>query len=131
MDYKQKMKIDGALRTPVVEESLRTLEGDTYLKRKKINESVFDEADSIADNAKMISLIFSLVGVIWENMDKSNVDPKIVDTVHTVISKFRSVETWADYLFETEGLEVIDRLIDRQKDVARILSDGKAGKEYK
>ena len=125
MKYTHKMEIKGALRTPIVVETPVALKGKKYFKRKEINETVFDEADSIADNAKMISLMFSVVSRIWEAMpqeQKDTLDQNDVAIIDETIQKFKDTTTWADRLFEEEGTDLVDRLFERQEQIGNILA---------
>ena len=125
MRYEHKMEIKGALRTPVVEEVPTTFKGKKYFKRKEINEKVFDEADSIADNAKMISLMFSVVSRIWQIIpqeQKDTLEDSEVQVIDETIQKFRNTTTWADRLFAEEGTGLVDRLFARQEEIGNIMA---------
>ncbi len=94
------------------------------LKRLKIQDEVFDDKDAIADNAKILSLFLSMFNKVWATLpqsQKDTMDPLDVQMIDYFKTKFDSTNTNADYIFQTEGVELINRLLDRQADIGIIL----------
>ena len=93
-----------------------------------IEKEVFDIYDSVADNAKMISLIFSLLYRIYDalpNDIKNSINEKDRQIIEYAFEKFKSIKTRADVQFQTEGLKLIDKLMDRQYRIAKIIEETK------
>jgi len=93
--------------------------------RFRIHHQVFDLYDSVADNAKMISLIFSILMRIWEALPddiKSNIDEADVQLIDYAFTKFKNIRTRADVQFEKEGVGLIDKLMTRQDKIGKIVS---------
>lgn len=109
----------------VIEEIDSTPKTDKKTKdRFKIQEEVFDDLDSIADNAKMISLLTSVVGRLWTLVpaaDKDNLPPEEKASIDYLFSQFQNINTHADYLYALEGTELVDRLLARQAKIGNIL----------
>ena len=119
------MKIRGALRTPAVTEVPDTeLKVDKKSKhRLAIQEQVFDNADSIADNAKIASLLLTVISRIYDiipSSQKDNLDQNDRDMIEYTFNKFANTNTRADIQFATEGLALVDRLLDRQAAICAI-----------
>ena len=92
--------------------------------RYEIENNVFDLRDSVADNAKMISLLTSLVSRIWSIIpddQKDNLSDEEKQVIDYVIDKFDNTETWADVQFKKEGLTFADKLLERQSQVGSII----------
>jgi len=106
------------------------VEESTYFKgrkgevRYKVHQQVFDIYDSVADNAKMISLLFSIIMRIW-NVLPEDIKSKISDDdrqiIEYTIQSFKNVKTRADVQFEKEGTKLIDKLMIRQKRVGQLV----------
>ena len=122
----QTTKINGALRTPAVKEvvdsSIKT--DSKSINRHKIQEDVFDIEDSVADNAKMMSLMMSMFYRLYEAMPQEvydNLSPEDKGVVEYAINAFKSTRTRADNLFDAEGTDFIDRIFERQGKIGTIL----------
>ena len=93
----------------------------------EIQEQVyFALADSVADNAKMISLVFAMGSAIYSILTdsmKNNLDAATRDKIEYAISKYHSIETWGDIQLATEGNEAIERLLDRQAKIGTIIKE--------
>jgi len=121
-------KIKGALRSPAYQEVLDvTKKVDQKTKnRYAIQEGVFDDLDSIADNAKMVSLIMSMFYRLYEAMPQEVFDNLTVEdkgAIEYAIGVFKATRTRADDLFDSEGTEFVDRMFVRQGQVGQILRD--------
>ncbi len=113
----------GALRSPAMidkpENKILSLEKG--FKRKKINEEIFDLEDSVADNAKMISLLMMVVsdiyGVLNEDQ-KQNIKNK--EIIEEVIENFSGL--FKERVNENNtALGIIDKLSTRQKEINKII----------
>ena len=94
------------------------------VKRLQIQDEVFDDKDAIADNAKILSLFLSMFNKVWEvtpQEQKDLMDPVDVQVIDYFKTKFDSTNTNADFMFQTEGVALIDRLLDRQAQIGDIL----------
>jgi len=92
------------------------------LVRKAIQDEVFDAEDSIADNAKMISLLLTMISRMYDALPattKNNIVDKT--TIDYVLTKFANVQTRADVQFAQEGSSLIDKLLDRQATIGHLV----------
>ena len=111
----------------VIEEPApRTLDPKKGTARQRIEQEVFDLADAVADNAKAISLLTSIIVRLY-NALPNNTKSKISDEDRAVIeyafSKFEQIETLGDVVFELEGTSAIDKLFNRQQKIADIVKE--------
>jgi len=92
--------------------------------RYKIQEEVFDLNDSVADNAKMISLLTTMVSRLWDIQTDSQKN-KLSDTdkaaIDYVVGKFEATTTWADIQWAKKGIGFADTLIKRQARIGSII----------
>ena len=125
MEIKQTIKqIKPNLFRRVSIEEPAYFEGQKGIVRYKIHKQVFDIYDSVADNAKMISLIFSIIMRIWEALPddvKSSINEDDVQVIEYAISQFKNIKTRADVQFEKEGLSLIDKLVTRQSKIGKLV----------
>jgi len=95
--------------------------------RYRVNNEVFDIHDSVADNAKMISLIFALLSRIWEeaipNEIKDKMDKETREMIEYAFNKYHSIQTRADVEFLINGKELIDKLMDRQDKIGKLFKE--------
>ncbi len=92
--------------------------------RYQIQENVFDIKDSIADNAKMISLVLSVMKRMWETTPQAQKDLMSTEDlalINSTFDLFASTTTHADNLFAGEGFALVERLMQRQQQVGDIL----------
>ena len=92
--------------------------------RYLIENEVFDIRDSVADNAKMISLLVSFVERIWSiipNDQKDNLSDEDRQAIDYVTDKFKDTLTWADIQWQKEGIGFADKLLERQSQVGSII----------
>jgi len=125
MDLKEVIeKSDGGLHKKVVKENPSTFRGPKAKARLLIQEQVFDIYDSIADNAKMISLILSLLWRIYEALpEESKVDllPQDRYLIEYAFERFKNIQTRADVQFKREGVALIDKLLERQGKIGELV----------
>ena len=123
--YKKVKKTNGLLVENYFEETLTPPSKDEKVKKRyEIEKEVFDLEDSVADNSKMISLIFSLGATIYDVLtdeQKSKIPDEKRELIEYSIQRFKDTETWGDIQVKKEGKKAIDKLLDRQKKVAEIL----------
>ena len=92
--------------------------------RYDIEKEVFDLPDSVADNSKMISLTLSLVSRIYDTLSKSAKDKipaKDRAMIEGLLDLFKETTTLADEQFAKEGPEMVNKILDRQAKVAKIV----------
>ena len=101
--------------------------GDKAKAKYEIQAQVYDAlADSVADNAKMISLVFAMGGAIYDILPedmKKNMSPATRAKIEYALKKYNSVETWGTIQLATQGTEAIDRLLDRQAKIGSIIKE--------
>jgi len=126
MKYIESMKIDGALRTP----SMKQIPVENEIPRSKgknreaVETQVFDLADSVADNAKMISMLMSIVMRMWDVMpqdERDDMDPADVTMINDTFALCRVTNTRADEQFAEEGFALIEKLLGRQAKIAEVV----------
>jgi len=94
--------------------------------REAIQKDVFDEQDSIADNAKMISLLTTVMSRMYDIMpaaDKNLLAPNDRTMIEYMFTQFKTVNTRADVQFATEGVTLIDKLLNRQGTIGTIVQN--------
>jgi len=85
--------------------------------------------DSIADIAKMVSLSFSVVAVLWNFLsddDKSKLPSEQKDLIDYAVLKFSQLDTRADDQLKEEGAKLVDKLFERENEIAKIVKEVKA-----
>ena len=93
--------------------------------RFRIQEEVFDLEDSVADNAKMISLLMTVISRMYgvlETSQKENINPEDRVMIESIFDTFSNTQTNADNMVDSEGLSGVERLLDRQEAIGKILS---------
>jgi len=116
---------DGILFSKAIEEvPAKTVYKDVKKgkARAEIQEQVFDLADSVADNAKMISLMMSVIKRIYNALPsttKSKIEDK--EMIESMITLFDNIQTAADVKFQAEGDKMIKRLFERQNKVGEVI----------
>jgi len=126
MKYKIEMEKRGALVSPVVKEEQSELRGQKFINRAKINQEVFDTEDAIADNAKMISLMFSTIIRMYETFtdtQKGRLSAEDKALMEYTFAKFQETQTRADLQLSQEGTDLIDKILTRQQKVTDIIKD--------
>ena len=89
-----------------------------------IQNDIFSLEDSVADNAKMISMAFTVLSSLYEitsATQKAKLSTEDADFVEAVINKFKATTTQADVLYAKDGVESIDKVFDCQGQVPIIL----------
>jgi len=104
--------------------SEKVLDTRKGLSRMQIEEEVFDLADSVADNAKMISLLMSMVKRLYEVLPddiKNNIQDNAM--IESVIDEFDNTQTAADVKFAVEGDNLIKTIFERQAKIGEIIKN--------
>jgi len=110
--------------TKVYKQELKEIGSKKGKMRKEINERVFDVEDSVADNAKMIFLLTSLLMRIYNALPedvKNNLTTEDRSMVEYAFNKYTETTTRLDLQFQEEGVGIIDKLLNRQKEVANVI----------
>jgi len=126
MAYKEVKIINGALVSTGLKKvpDTEVRRDKKVFARKKIEEEVFDIEDSVADNAKMISLLMSFVSRLYSiipDEQKANLDVADKDLIEYTINKFAGTTTLSDYNLSTKGTEVVDNLMLNQEKIKKIV----------
>lgn len=130
--YKKVKKTNGLLVENYIEEVLTPPSKTKKAKiRHKIEEEVFDIEDSVADNSKLISLIFSLGETIYSvlsDAQKNKIPKEKRELIEYAILKFNETQTWGDLQIKEEGKLSIDTLLERQGKISKIIKGFENGK---
>jgi len=91
--------------------------------RYEIQEEVFDLNDSVADNSKMISMIFSILNSMYKSMPENEKEAlgKKRSLIEYAFDKFDVTTTSADVQIEQNGKDFIDKLFSRQENISKII----------
>ncbi len=90
---------------------------------------VRNSEDTLADLAKMNSLLFSTVGAIYGTLSASAKDKIPAETrgvIEYSIQEFDKVQTRADRQLATDGTELVDKLFAREVQIADIIDSMKS-----
>ena len=110
------------------QETLEAKHGTKYRVRSRINNEVFDLHDSVADNAKMISLLFSLIMRMYgtyTDTQKGRLDTEDRALIEDLFNSFASSTTLADLQVQESGAAAISKLLERQARIAEIALEEK------
>jgi len=122
-----KLSNGGVLRTPAIREINTPIKTDVKSKiRYRIQTEVGDREDIIADNAKMISLLFSVISDLWEITPQEQKDLLSSDKKNLIdygIAKFKDTTTLGDLKISKNGTSEIDTLLGRQATITTIVMD--------
>ena len=127
-NYKIVNKQEGMLAKKAVRKTYDTEESTDKKAfiREAIQKEVFDEQDAIADNAKMISLLTTVMSRLYDILpaaDKDNLAANDRAVIEQVFTKFKTTETRADVQFAIEGPTLIDKLLNRQGAIGNIIKN--------
>lgn len=92
--------------------------------RLKIQNEVFDDKDSLADTTKWVSLLTTLVSLMYDTFtetQKARLPEEHRSLIEYTFAKFKVTNTRADVQFATEGISMVDKILDRQKAVGDIV----------
>ena len=127
LKIKKKQVKPGLFKKLVVEEPDQLPLTKKGKMRYRVNNEVFDIHDSVADNAKAISLIFALLSRIYEALPastKNRIPAEDRAMVEYAFQKYHSIQTRADVEFAVSGgKELIDRIMERQNKVGQLFKE--------
>ena len=111
-----------------------TNNGIGLVNQKKIIKSVVNSEvrsveDSIADLAKMNSLLFSCISAMYGTMSdsaKGKIDEETKTIIDYSVEKFANTQTRADRQLMKEGTGLVDKLFDRETQIADIIDSVKS-----
>ena len=89
--------------------------------RSEIESSVFDLEDSVADNAKMISLLLTMVDRLWSVVDTASLPDADIQLIEYSLGKFKATTTTADLAISKDPIGTIDTILNRQGAIADIV----------
>jgi len=118
---------NGMVVEPAVKEIIDVTKKDKKsLVRLQIQDNVFDIHDSVADNAKMISLLTTLMSRMYDTFSTTQ-KGKLTTADRTVLehmfTKFSTTTTRADIQVSVNGATAtIDKMLDRQAQIGQILT---------
>ena len=116
---------NGILFQKGVEEVLPLPSTDPKMKtRLKIEQEVFDIEDSVADNAKWLSLLTTLLSRIYSILpedQKSELKAEDRALVEGVFTMFSATNTRGDIQFSKEGPAMIQKIMSRQAQIGEIV----------
>lgn len=82
--------------------------------------------DTLADLAKMNSLLFSVVSKIYEILPSEQIDNIPADEktiIEYALESFKNINTRADLQLAEEGEVLIDKLMNRESEIAKIVTE--------
>ncbi len=121
-----KITNNGILYKTAYEEKLTNPKYDKKtIQRYKIQNEVFDLEDSVADNAKWLSILTTLMSRIYDILDDDQ-KAKLLDTdkqsMDYLFGVFANTDTRADVQFQAEGFTgVVERILSRQQNIGNIV----------
>ena len=92
--------------------------------RYKIEKEVFDEKDSLADTAKWLSLLTTLVSMMYETFtetQKAKMPAEQRALIEYTFTKFKATNTRGDVQFAQEGIAMVDKLLARQAQIGALV----------
>jgi len=110
----------------ILEKEDKELEKDIIASIR--NTEVRSVEDSIADLAKMNSLLFSCISAMYSAMTdtaKGKIDDRTKEIIDYSVEKFKETTTRADNQLMKEGTHLIDKLFDREAKIADIIDSVK------
>lgn len=125
--YTKKPIKENGIYSNVYEETLKGPSKDKKAKQRAlIDERVFDIHDSIADNAKWAAILTTAISIMYQAMDadtKGRMDPRQKGLMDVLVASYSTVQTRFEVQYEKEGLELIFKMIQRQKEIADIIKE--------
>ena len=90
-------------------------------QRERISNEVFDLEDSVADNAKMISLLMSMIARLYPLIDTTTLATADKALIDGVLAEFAVTNTRADVQLAVEGSAMVSKILGRQAAVGAIV----------
>ena len=117
---------NGRVYTKAYQEKQEPKSGKKYEKRARINNEVFDIHDSVADNAKWASILTSFIVRLYDVMpeeQKALLDPNDRAIIEYMLNGFKATNTRMDIALQQDGTDIIDRMLERQQQIANIIAE--------
>ena len=106
-------------------EELSPPSSDKKMKvRHQIESEVFDLHDSVADNAKWLSLLTTLMSRMYDTFtdtQKGRLSTEDKALIEEVFGIFKSTNTRGDVQFSKEGPAMIEKIMNRQAQIGEIV----------
>ncbi len=123
MNYIEKVRKNNLLVKKYYEQVLDRISNPRKGKvRKEIREKIFDLEDAIADNNKLIMLAMTiLLKFYFASFDKNDLSKEDVEIIETWAKTMAKRETRFNEQFQEEGEKLINKLFNRQEEIAEII----------
>ena len=123
--FKEVKITDGISYKKGVAEELSPPSSDKKMKvRHQIESEVFDLHDSVADNAKWLSLLTTLMSRMYDTFtdtQKGRLSTEDKALIEEVFGIFKSTNTRGDVQFSKEGPAMIEKIMNRQAQIGEIV----------
>jgi len=125
MKYKEIIEQQGILFKRKYKQELDSISNLKKGKaRERINTELFDVEDSLADTTKMLFLVIAMLKRLYDvNFDITQLSQDDKDMIEYALNKYSEITTWLDVKFNEEGIALIDKLADRQNNLANIIKE--------
>ena len=91
--------------------------------RNKIEKEIADRDDLIADLTKLVFINLSLIKELYELVDLSKLDDEKKAMFEYGFEKYDETETILDYYLQKGDLTFIDRILERQEKIVKVVKD--------
>jgi len=125
MKYKETIEKHGLLFKRKYKQELDSISDTKKGKaRERINSELFDIEDSLADTTKMLFLVIAMLKRLYDaNFDINQLSQDDKNMIEYALNKYSNITTWLDIKFNEEGMTLIDKLADRQNNLANIIKE--------
>jgi len=125
MKYKETIEKQGLLFKRKYKQELDSISDTKKGKaRKRINSELFDIEDSLADTTKMLFLVIAMLKRLYDvNFDVNQLSQNDKDMIEYALNKYSEITTWLDVKINKEGITLIDKLANRQNNLANIIEE--------
>ena len=123
MGYKKIDKINGMRHQAKYIETPTITEGVKGKIRNKIEKEIADRDDLIADLTKLVFINLSLIKELYSLVDLSKLDDEKKAMFEYGFKKYEESETILDYYLQKGDLSFIDRILERQEKIVKVVKD--------
>jgi len=125
MKYKETIEKHGLLFKRKYKQELDSvLDVKKGKARKRINSELFDIEDSLADTTKTLLLVIAMLKRLYDvNFDVNQLSQNDKDMIEYALNKYSEITTWLDVKINKEGITLIDKLANRQNNLANIIEE--------
>ena len=125
MKYKETIEKHGLLFKRKYKQELDSISDTKKGKaRERINSELFDIEDSLADTTKMLFLVIAMLKRLYDaNFDINQLSQDDKNMIEYALNKYSNITTWLDVKSNEEGMTLIDKLADRQNNLADIIKE--------